>query len=164
MSAHNFTYTRAVRMGLSPLSKDPKLGFASLDLFLLRMHADKISDVLESWLAFAERVVPLIQSNSDAASWRLSQKLLIHRCHWFMLSKRVVRVVDTIGSLADEDMHSRWPGQDRLRAAARQAARVYGGFASSSEQCRSPPRLHSEGALSAQSDPPVHATKRPRIG
>jgi hypothetical protein len=161
MSAHNLTCARAVRMGLCPLNKDPKLEYESLDLFLLQMHADKVADVLESWIAFAERVVPLIQSHSDAASWRLSQKLLIHRYHWFMLSKRVIDVVKTIRFLADHETHSRWPGQDRLRSAARQAARAYGYFASLNEPCRSPLRKHRGAAESPapRSGPYLHSTK-----
>jgi hypothetical protein len=70
MSAHNLNYGKAIRMGLEPLERD---------LFMIQMYADEISEVLESWIAFAGRVVPLIQSDSNATSWKLSPKLLIHR-------------------------------------------------------------------------------------
>ena len=169
MYAHNLTYEKAMRMGLFPLRHDPNLRFVSLDLFLLQMHADKISEVLESWIAFAQRVLPLIQGDNDAASWRLSRKLLIHRSHWFVLSKRIMNVVNTIRLLAEDGhhhLHSRWPGQDRLFASAQCVAHTYCRFASSNEQCQSLAQLHDDAAAAQLllSHPALSAAKRPRTG
>jgi hypothetical protein len=129
MYLHNEVCVRAVRMKLHPLKTIPKLVYSSVDLFLFQMHADKISDALDSLVTFAGRVVPLIQRDRDAESWRLNRKLLIHRHHWLLLSQRVMRILNLIRTL-DDDAQSQWPGQARLRAAALQASRIFGTFAS----------------------------------
>ncbi len=118
----------------------PPIRYVSLDLFLVQIHPDKIAEVFDSWVNFAERVVPLIYTYKDARIWKLNRKLVIHRRHWLLLSKRVMRVVvKTIGLLSGGDFQNPCTGwssrHDRLNAAAGRAALVYGGFAWASGAC-----------------------------
>ncbi len=104
-------------MGLYPLKTQPALKYGAIDLFLLQMHADEISSVLDSWVTFAERILPHIRRNKDLENWNLNRELIIHRRHWLMLSKRVMDVARMLGSHY-RDNHSKWPGHDNSSTAS----------------------------------------------
>jgi hypothetical protein len=130
MSTYN--QTSASGVGLIFLPNVQALQYFSLDSFLLQAHRDKLAMVLDSWVIFAKRVLPLIRINVFARTWKINRKLVIHRRHWFRLSKRVMNVVATIGHMSGADfqnqLHSRYAGHDPLRIAAGRAALIYGGF------------------------------------
>ena len=131
MSKYNQTCNSKLEGGVG--SPKIKHRFYSLDLFLLQVHPDKLAEVLESWVIFAERVAPLIRSDTDGRSWKLNRKLIIYRRHWFLLSRRIMNVVTTIGLLSGVDfrnqLHIRSPKRDMLSTAADRVARMYSGFA-----------------------------------
>ena len=68
---------------------------------------------------FADRLLPAIQENKDADSWRINREILIHRHHWFALCKRVVNIVKLVGPFDEAEPGAlTWPGQERLSAQA----------------------------------------------
>ena len=126
MSLYNQTYDRGIRMGLGPFVAKNLYRYTSLDNFIFRMHADKVSDCLESLIRFSDRVLPLIQKNNHADSWRINNKVLIHRYDWLTLSKCVMMIARLI---LKKDEDGRSPGQHRLFFAARLTAKIFGRFA-----------------------------------
>ena len=127
-SAHNSLLLRGMGQGLSRLIPAHKLMCSSLDSFLLRLHSDKISDLLESLTAFAERVSLILLDNSDDRRIVLNSHLLMHRRHWRSLSRRVLHLVRQICICEDElrkGTPELWPNWRRLQSAASQAALVY---------------------------------------
>ena len=128
MSAHNRLLIRGMGQGLSRLIPADKLMCRSLDSYMLRLHSDKISDVLESLTAFAERVSRIILDSKDDRRIVLSNHMLIHRRHWLSLGRRVLQLIRQICLREDElrkNTPELWPHWRRLQSAARQAALVY---------------------------------------
>ena len=128
MSAHNSLLIRGMEQGLSRLIPAHKLMCPSLDSYLLRLHSDKISDILESLTAFAKRVSLIILDNHDARRIVLNRHILIHRCHWRSLGRRVMHLIRQICICEEglrKDTPELWPNWRRLQCAARQAALIY---------------------------------------
>jgi hypothetical protein len=130
MFKHNQSCTTPAGVCCFAQKKMKPFRYISLDLFLLREHPEKLAEVLDSWAIFAARVAPLIRINTDAHSWKLNRKIVIHRRHWLLLSKRVMNLVLAIGLLSGvaDHLDSRSPGHNMLKASASRAARMYGGF------------------------------------
>jgi hypothetical protein len=55
-----------MNQGLSGLIPTHKLMCPSLDFYLLRLHSDKIADILGSLAAYAERDSLILSDNRDA--------------------------------------------------------------------------------------------------
>jgi hypothetical protein len=128
MSEHNSLLARGMSQGLSRLIPAHKLICPSLDSYLLRMHSEKLSDVLESLTAFAKRISPIILDDTDANRILINKHLLIHQRHLHSLGRHVLRLVRQICALEHEinkDTAELCPTQRRLQAAASQAALVY---------------------------------------
>ena len=126
----------AYKMSMYNQAYTPAAGkYVSLDLFLLQIHPEKIAKAFDSWVVFAKRVVPLILVSPEARSWKLNPKLIIHRRHWSLLSNRVLRLVKTIRLLSGDEFRNHLFWDDTVRAAARRAAYIYGGFAQG-ERCQ----------------------------
>jgi hypothetical protein len=148
MSAYDQTYTTAPEGGLQLIKNEQNLHYRSLDVFLLQVYPDKLAEAIDSWAIFAERLLPLIRADPDARSWKINRKIIIHRRHWLLLSKRIMAVVTTIsfklltGPVARvdfrEQLHSRSPGRDMLISAALRVARMYGIFALGKRCCSLP--------------------------
>ena len=132
MSLYNQICKTTSGMGMITKEGEQHLLYDSLDLFLLQVHPDKLAQVFDSWVSFAERMVPLIRARSDARSWKLNRKIIIYRRHWLLLSKRVMNVVTTIGRLTGVDFRNQVcccsAGHDILITSAGRAALMYGGF------------------------------------
>ena len=127
-SAHNSLLLRGVGQGLGRLIPAHKLMCPTLDSYLLRLHSDKISDVLESLTAFAERVSLILLENHDDSRIVLNRHLLMHRRHWRALGRRVLHLIRQI-CLREEELRKvapeLWPSWSRLQSAASKTALVY---------------------------------------
>ena len=142
LNLHNQAVSRAIHMALAPARGLERFMSQTLDEYILLFHSDKISEALECFSVFADRLLPAIQENKDADSWRINREILIHRHHWFALCKRVVNIVKLVGHFDEAEPGTlTWPGQERLSAAARRAAQAYGPFADPDSACPSLPRL-----------------------
>ena len=120
---------RSVKMGLLSRLAAEKVLAPTLDDYMLEMHLDKIAAVLESFTCFARRIVPLIRTDPDAPCWWVNSEILVQRRHWIALSQRVKLLVSTILDClksARIRRRSSLQGQVILRAAAREAAWIYG--------------------------------------
>jgi hypothetical protein len=140
MRLHNALFKRGKRMGLGA-TRLPSLEFESLDRFMLQMHADKIAEVLESFTAFAKRLVPIMELDPDAPSWWLNRNVLIHREHWHRYAQQVFSLLKLIGfhdddtnghraSLSDMAEHRVWPDAELLVDACQRAMQMLGELAS----------------------------------
>ncbi len=121
---------RSLKLGFCPHLSAETIVAHTLDGYMLERHADKIASVLESFTVFANRITPLIQKDPNAPGWWLNSQVLVQRRHWHFLTRRiscVVRVSIILDRLEkyNQRMRSRFPGEDRLREAARAAARAY---------------------------------------
>ena len=125
-----------------PIMSLERFRYQTLDEYILFLHSDKVSEALEGFSVFADRLLPSIEENKDADSWRINREILIHRHHWFALCKRVMNIVKLVGHFDETEPGSlTWPGQEGLSAAARRAAQAYGPFADPDSACPSLPRL-----------------------
>ena len=129
MELDNSIAERSVKLGLcSRLAADSVVS-QSLDDYMLAMHADILARVFESFTAFADRMIPLIQSDPSAPEWWLDSQILVQRRHWCLLARRVTVLVRIVLDRLDKNMkwkQSSLPGEIRLREAARAAALAYG--------------------------------------
>jgi hypothetical protein len=140
MEFYNHNLLRGITMGIGNIIPADKFITSSLDAFLLRMHADKLADVLCSFVTFAERVEEKIQADKGAHDWTLNDHMLIHRRHWWALSCRVMNLIKLLYYKAvqmrtkNDDCRSflpSYPDHPRLWDAARRAALIYGRHAPS---------------------------------
>ena len=138
MRFHNQILKRGGGLSLCQTVKVQNLMYFSLDTFMLQMHSEQIAEVLRSLSAFADRVRLLIRWNPTAEAWWLHQDVLIHRRHWLALSNRVLNLVRLLGfhelDATPPPLHP-WPYYDELRAAACDAARIFGPFGGSDGHC-----------------------------
>ena len=150
LNLHNQAVSRASQMLHAPtksLDALERFRYQTLDEYILFLHSDKISEALEGFSVFADRLLPSIEENKDADSWRINTEILIHRHHWFALCKRVVNIVKLVGHFDEAEPGAlTWPGQERLSAAAQRAAQAYGPFADPDSACPSLPRLLAASA------------------
>jgi hypothetical protein len=127
-SAHNSLLARGMNQGLSRLIPAHKLICPSLDSYLLRLHSDKIADILESLTAFAQRVSLILNDNHNDRRIALNRHLLMHRRHWRSLSRQVLHLIRQI-CICEAELRKNtpelWPNWSRLQSAAKQAALVY---------------------------------------
>lgn len=122
---------RGLKMKL--LRRAPLSSFTTLDAFMLHLHSDILSDILEAYASFAKKVVPLILAEPDAQGWFFHKNLLVQRRDWRQLARRVLNLVKLL-SVANHndpsaDSRPEWPHRDRLRSALRRAESAYGAFA-----------------------------------
>ena len=118
---------RSVRLGLFSWLAAERL-FGTLDDYMLEMHAAKISTVLESLKSFAHRITPVIQKDLNAPCWWINSQILVHRRHWFELSRRVAALASNIIDCLEEKSRrnqSNLPGEVKLRDMARETAIMY---------------------------------------
>jgi hypothetical protein len=136
MALHNqiLQRGRGMDIGISNTIPAKKFMTSSLDAFLLRMHADKLADVLCSFVTFAKRVEEKIQTDKCAHEWTLNDHILIHRRHWRSLSCSVMNLVKLLCfktvqmRTRNEDCSSilpSYPDHQKLWDAARRAALIY---------------------------------------
>ena len=145
MRHHNQILKRGERLTLCPIVKVKKLMHSSLDMYILQMHSEKIAKALQSLTAFGERVKVLICQDPTARVWWLHRDMLIQRRHWVALSQHVMNLVSSLGLHELNDHapppHHPWPDYDALRAAAKDAARIFGPFVGSDGHCPPPAAL-----------------------
>jgi hypothetical protein len=162
MHQHNQACRRAIRMQLCPLVRKDKFLYSSLDQYMIQIRHDSLREVLDSFSAFAERLMPLIHNDKAARSWRITRQMLIHRHHWSELSRRVITFTEMIG--AKMQAYSDEAGTDfhvdqRLEVSLRRLSRMYAPF--------SEPDMHNTRSMSgdAESDDlsaPTQVEKRQR--
>ena len=141
LKQHNEVIKRGLQMKL--LRGASWLRISSLDTFMLLLHADALTDILESHVTFANRIRPLIRANPSAQGWYFHDKMLIQRRDWKLLARRVLNLVKLLGCADpggipikngsrhhnDDESMDGWPHQDRLCRAMRLAAGAYQAFA-----------------------------------
>ena len=105
--------------------------FRSLDHYILNMHADKLANILEACLNFAERVYPLVLADPGAPAWRIHKQFFIQSRKWRQLKRRVLDLIDLLIELANKSKtiyggHRNsvddWPNHDMMWDAVQRAA------------------------------------------
>ncbi len=124
--------------------------FPSLDAYILRMHADKLANVLDSLVSFARKVELLKREDPHAWGWHFSKEVFIQSRHWPQLARHVLNLLKLLGHPDPDDSESTrddnctlpspdvWPNQEALRHAMRRTALIYRAHARPSAGC---PRL-----------------------
>ncbi len=103
------------------------------------MHSEQIAKVLQSLAAFGKRVGSLVLQNPTAQAWWINRDILVQRRHWLALSQSVMNLVRLLGFHVLDD-HAPpplrpWPDYDMLRAAAMDAARIFGPAGGPDRRC-----------------------------
>ena len=120
--------------------------FRSLDSYILRMHANKLTLILISLVEFAQRVEPLIRQ--DACAWGLyfHEDIFIQSHHWRQLARQVMNLLKLLGLPDEDELETTegscplpcpdvWPDQIALRNAMQRAADIYRCYARPAASC-----------------------------
>ena len=163
MSRHNQECKRAIQMGICPLVRKEKFLYSSLDQYMIQMRSERLIAVLDSLSVFAERLVPLINDDNDAHSWRINRELLIHRHHLIELSRRVLSTTTVIDELTNQNSNAAAPAlhEDKLISSLWRLSQLYSTFAASGEHTAS--QLHPSRSNAVPERCPTHYAKRQRI-
>jgi hypothetical protein len=131
LSYHSAVLRRGHQQRLCPMTNATKFLNFRLGQYLMKLHSDKIADVLESLVVFAHRIVPIILNDEDAPAWWLNKKMLVQRRHWISFCRRVMAFISLVlvhENEGEQPISRPSPGEQRLRATAHHAALIYGAF------------------------------------
>ena len=133
MSRHNQVVQRAIRMKFDLRSTSRRPIVSNLDQFIMKMYSPQIAQVLDCFLDFGMRIVPLIQKQPTAPEWWISEEVLMHRHHWFEMCRSVmdiVRLAGTVehGGCPSVRLHERRLVCKELEVAAQAAVSLFGPF------------------------------------
>ena len=165
MLDHNRTVERGERMRLIPFAGDlSRLKFGSLDLYMLQMHSRYLSQILDEFSNFGDRVLTAMQGSPTAARfWIIKAPILIERVGWQKLCSQVISLLRALDLEKSRNEHldwSRWPDHDLLEAAAARAYQLFGPFAHTEMSAPSTPAPPRRLDVREAGGPPPAGTSR----
>ena len=132
MDEHNRILARGQKLGLSGRTIQVRSRMiSSLDMYMLQMQSKYLSEILDDFTSFGERVVKSIAKSPASIVWVVSGAIVMERGSWMRFCQQVMSLLQIIGvdCIANKAHFDSWPDRELLEASAVRARRTFAPFA-----------------------------------